>query len=260
MTLSTLLKQGSKVVADHAPALLTALGVSGTVATAVLASKASYQASEVIRASEPDHVGAAGTRKQRIKERFPLVWKLYVPPVTTGVVTVGAIICANRVSAKRVTAAYSLLAMTQQAFSEYQDEITDMLGAKKEQAARDNIIQKKIAGDDIELHNVHIPENQQLCCEVYTGRYFSGTMEGLRKSMNELNAQINQNKYATLDDWYFLIDVQGTQFSDTHGWTSDRGLLDLVFTSALTTDGKAVLAFKYNYLAPVHDPGGVCLW
>lgn len=252
MTLSTLLKQGTKVVADHAPALLTAFGVSGTVTTAVLASKASYRASEIIHADE-DGAGTAGTFKQRWKERIPLVWRLYIPPVTTGVVTVGAIICANRISTKRAAAAYSLLTMTQQAFSEYREEITEVIGPKKEEAARDNIVQKKVEGASPEIHNILVRENQQLCCEMHTGRYFASDMQTIRKGMNDLNAQLIDRGWATLDDWYYIAGLESTQFSDNWGWTTRNGLLDLKFTSALTRDGKPVLAFTYNYLIPIHQ-------
>jgi hypothetical protein len=86
-----------------------------------------------------------------------------------------------------------------------------------------------------------------LCCEMWTGRYFTSDMESLRKAENELNARLLKHDYATLDDFYYLLKLPMTTSSGEAGWKSDK-LMGLEFSTVLTPDGRPCLTFEYNYI------------
>lgn len=248
MDLHYLIKKAEKALRDNSPTILTSFGVSGTLTTAYLASKASFKASEIIRQHD---VTRPLNRKDLFKERFGLVWKLYIPAAISGAVTIGCIIGAAKIGNRRmaaVTAAYSL---SEKAFTEYKDKVTEKFGKNKEQSVRDEIAQDKV--------KQNAPSSQQilmagpgnvLCCELYTGRYFTSDIESLRKAQNEINAKIVREVYATLNDFYYIIGLSQTSYSGDIGWDSYK-LMELEFSTVLTNDGKPCLAFEYNYVKPI---------
>lgn len=221
---------------DHAPTILTAIGVSGTVGTAYLAGKASWYARGRVTEKPADI-----TTKEILTE----VWDLYIPPAIAGGLTIGAIICSNRISSKRMAAAYGLLAMSQKTLSDYQEKAIEHLGIKKERAMRDEIAEDKIKKNPPPAF-VGIGSGPVLCCELYTGRYFNSDMETLMRAENKINSIVNNERYALLSEFYEEVGLGRTTGGDTVGW--EHKLMKLSITAIMTDDGRPCLAFDYNYI------------
>lgn len=243
MNLISLAHSAQKVIKSNSPAILTALGVSGTIGTAYLAGKASYRAA--IRIRDHEYMEARENDPLTIGEKIELVWDLYVPAVAAGAVTVGSILGANHISSKRTAAAYSLLAVAEKGFAEYRDKAIEVHGEKKDQ-----MIREEIAKDHIRANppgeTILVGSGPVLCCELFTGRYFNCDMEKLRKSQNDVNAKLMSDMYVTLSDFYYMIGIPPTSDSGRIGWEADKQL-SLDFTSILCEDGRPCLAFDYNY-------------
>lgn len=237
-----LLKQGDRFLRHNSPTLLTALGVSGTVYTAYLTGKATWIAVETIEIEEEDHLLSN-------KERFALVWDLYIPPVLAGALTVGCIVGANRVSSKRIAAAYSLVALSERTFEEYRDKVVEQIGNNKEQAVRDEIAQDKVTNAP-QSKMIMIESGEVLCFESMTGRYFTSSMERLKRSENEINAYLLRESYATLDDFYYMVGLDSTDDSCRVGWVSER-MLELGFSSTISKSNTPCLVVTYNYIRPI---------
>lgn len=239
-TFGNLVTRASQVLKSNSPAILTALGVSGTITTAYLTGKASYRAAQRL-SEEPAWLSN--------REKAELVWDLYVPAAFSGAFTIGCIVGATRISSKRAAAAYSIVTLSEKAFEEYREKVVEKLGERKEQEVRDEIAQSRVdshpGGSAIVVGSGNV-----LCCELFTMRYFQSDMESLRKAENNINAKLNQHDYATLDDFYYMVGLGFTSDSGSIGWQSDR-LMSLDFTTTLTGDGKPCLAFGYNYTRPL---------
>lgn len=244
MTLMTIVKQAEKFTADNSPLILTAIGVAGTVTTAVLTGKASIKAHDLIRENEPQHGEQTG------REKVLLTWKLFVPPITVGALTVTSIILANQIGTRRAAAMAAAYAVSEKAFSEYKDEVIKKLGETKERAIRDDLAQEQVNENPIGSRQVIITGGGNvLCYEPYTGRYFHSDMETLKKAQNDLNYKVLNHYYASLTDFYDLIGLDQTDISDEVGWNSDD-LLDLVFSTVLADDGRPCLSMSYK-VAPI---------
>ncbi len=244
MNLISLAQTAQKVIKSNSPAILTALGVSGTLGTAYLAGKASYRAAIRIKEQEPPD------NPMTLGEKFELVWDLYVPAVAAGAVTVGSIIGANHISSKRTAAAYSVLAVAEKGFAEYRDKVVEVHGEKKEAAIREEIAKDHIRANP-PGETIVVGSGSVLCCELFTGRYFNCDMEKLRRSQNDINAKLMSEMYATLSDFYYMIGLPPTSDSGRIGWESDKQLA-LSFTSILCEDSRPCLAFDYNYTKVLH--------
>ncbi len=251
MNLQAIIHNTREVLKSNAPTIFTGVSVVGTVSTAVLAARAGYKAHAIISADEAVG-GTAGDRKQRIRERAKLTWKLYIPAVSSGVVTTVAIVGANKISAQRTAAAVTAYSLTETAFSEYKDQVIQTVTKNKEQAIRDQVATDRVAKSVPPPGTVIVDgSGDVLCCELHTQRYFMSTMEKLRRALNDVNLSINNDRYVPLDELYDALDLPYTSTSKHLGWTLERGLLDMTFSSVLTPDGRPCLAFDYNYLMPL---------
>ncbi len=249
----------------RSPLILSSMAVSGVVTTSYLTGKATWEASQEIRGWE-EHNGYDGygrghgleegpgnTTKQRLKERAVMTWKLYIPAAASGVVTIACIVGTARVSNKRAAAAQAAFVLTERAYSEYRNKVIEEYGERKDQTIRDSIAEDRVKNNTPPSAEVLVtgPGNV-LCCELHTGRYFASDMETLRKAQNDLNSRLLGQDSSSLDDFYWLIGLNGTSNSSDLGWNSDK-LMSLEFTTVLTEDGRPCLAFEYNYIRPIYE-------
>lgn len=250
MHLNNLTRNVQRVLRDNSSTILTAFGVSGVLTTAYLTAKASFKASEMFR-DDPRGVTVCGKFYQdplTPKEKVELVWKLYIPAGISGALTIGCIISGTRVGMRRTAAAYSLLTVSEKAFSEYRDKVIDQVGEKKEQALRDEIAQDRVTQSSQGV--IVIGSGNVLCYEMHTGRYFNSDMETLRKAQNNINAKLISEMEASLSDFYYLVGLPYTSHSSGTGWSSDK-MLELSFSTVLSEDGRPCISFEYNYVKPL---------
>lgn len=230
----------------NSPVILSVAAGVGTITTAILVGKASYQAANVIREYEENNAPAINP-KERLKDRTRLVWKLYIPSTISTVSTVACVIGANRMETKKTIAANAVLAVTERAYSDYRNKIVEELGPRKDQSIRDKVVADQVTNNPPPSQDVLVtgPGNV-LCCELFTMRYFACDMEKLRRANNELNSKLLKHDYATLDDFYYMLGLSPTTTSGNIGWQSDK-LMDLIFSTTLSDDGRPCITFEYNY-------------
>jgi hypothetical protein len=235
---------------SHSPVIYSSIAGVGTVLTAYLAGRASFEAARRIDAHEEKH-GASGNKIERTTDRIKLVWKLYIPSAISASTTIVSIAAANKVSANKTIAAQTALTASQQLFNDYRDRVIEEYGDHKDQAIRDKVAEKRVKDLPPPTENVMaIGPGKVLCCEQFTGRYFASDMETLRKAQNDINAKLLSQDYATLDDLYYMIGLSGTTGSSQIGWRSDKQM-SLIFSAVMSEDGRPCLSFEYNYTRPL---------
>lgn len=252
MTLATIFKQAEKFTADHSPQILTGIAVAGTLTTAVLTGKAAYKAFAILNEPEVDPSGYNAGFVKRVlepKEKVLLTWKLFIPPAAVGVLTVASVITANQIGTRRAAAMAAAYTLSEKAFHEYKDKVVEKLGANKEQSVRDDIAQDRVRNNPVTERAIYATRGgSDLCFEPYSGRYFSSSMEALKKAQNDLNYQVINNYYASLSDFYDLLGLDRTKISDDLGWNCDR-LLELSFSTVLSDDDRPCLVIDYHTAA-----------
>lgn len=247
------LRDAAKIVehtlTKNSPAILTAIGVVGTLTTAYLTGKATIKAMAILdqeqlrrNLARRDGYGDIPTSREKIL----LVWKEYIPPAMMAALTVGSIIGSNYVSSRRAAALAVVYSLAEKSFDEYRAKVIEKLGAKKEEGVRDEVAMDRVAKNP-PSPTVVIESGEVLCHEAFTGRYFTCSMERIRAARNEFNHQVMQDFSASLTDFYYLIGLARTDISDNIGWNSDK-LMELQFTSGLTPDGRPCMVFTYSTL------------
>lgn len=244
MNLMDIRRIAGRTLCKNGDVILLSFSVSGLATTVYLTGKASFRAAWVINEEE-----RITTAHVEIKDAVKAVWKFYIPAAISGVFTVGSIVGGHKFGAKKTAAAYSLLTVSEKAFSEYQDKVIEQIGEKKEQTVRDDIVRDKVTQTP-GANMVIVGPGNVLCYEMHTGRYFNSDMETLRKAENTINAQILRENEANLNDFYHLVSLPHTSYSSCTGWNSDK-LMALHTSTVLSEDGRPCIAFDYNYVKPL---------
>ncbi len=240
----------TKTLKSNSPEILTALGVSGLVTTTYLTGKAAFKASSVIDAKESIE-GTHSERKERVKARAKLTWKLYIPAGISGAFAIGCIVGASKANGSRTAAAVTAYSLTERAFSEYKEKVVEQIGKGKEQTIRDELAQERVAKKPSGSQEVLVVgTGHVLCCELFTHRYFRSDMEALRKAQNDINSHVVNDVYVTIEEFYDLVGLPNTSNSSNFGWDSDK-LMELQFSTVLAEGGEPCLAFDYNYTKPL---------
>lgn len=247
----------NRLVAEHSASILTAVGMTGTVTTAVLTGRAAFKAARLIEETEEEILindKDAEISILSITERVKLTWTLFIPAVGAGATTVSAIFFANQIASKKSAALAAAYGLSDKAFQEYKDKVVEKLGEKKELAVRDELAQDRVNNSPINDRQVIIVGNGDvLCFDSLSGRYFQSTMESIKKAENTVNHDIIHHMYASLSKFYDEIGLPPTAFSDNIGWNTNN-ILDLSYSTTFADDGRPCLVIDFN-VPPISDYG-----
>lgn len=239
MTIRTVLKATEKFVTDNSPGILTGLAVVGTVSTALLTARAAFDLGMDLNAG--DYLaGAKYDKKDLVKSR----WKDFAPAAITGVATITCIVASNRIGARRTAAITAAFQLSEKLAEEYKERVVKTLGEKKEELMRAELGQERMertGGSE----SIIIVGPEVVFYDELSGRFFKHEMEKVRKAVNDINHRVNTDFYASLSDFYDLIGLDRTGFSDEVGWNPEE-LLEVSFSATLLTDGRPAVAMSYN--------------
>lgn len=238
-------------VKENSSTLLTAGGVVGTVATAVLSGRASIKAYKILQAEEDKRVSKARISNEEIEKLTPaekvlLVGVHFVPPLVMGSLTIGSIIMANRMSAQKAAALAAAYGMSQKHFEEYKAKVEEKLTGPKKSEVNEELAQERI--NRTKGHeNIVVVEGEVLCFDQPTGRYFRSTMEDIRQAVNSTNREIIQTDFASASYFYEELGLPATNWTDQVGWNTDQ-LLELEYSTVLAPNDRPCIAINFKTL------------
>ena len=254
-------KNLSSTLTKHSPEILTGVGIAGMITSTVLAVKATPKALTLIEErkeeinsktfdenidqdyslknhKEIDHLG--------FKETVKTVWKCYIPSAVMMTVSTACLIGASSVHIKRNAVLATAYQLSEAAATEYKNKVVETIGAKKEEAIRDQINKDRVENNPVSNNEVFITEKgNTLCYEPMSGRYFKSDIDKINKAVNEINRRINQSYYVSLNELYDELGLEETSLGRELGWNSNMGLLEL-HLSAQVSDGNPCLVLDFN--------------
>lgn len=259
MDLSALFQRAGKVAAKNSPAILSAIGVTGTITTAYLAAKGAFRAKEILdEAAEQKKAApktevvvdgetvAESTGELSTEEKFQLTWQCYVPAAISATVGITGIIFAARVSERRNAALMSAYSVLEKSYGEYRAKTLAKVGKNKEQGIRDEIAQDNVTKNPPSASEIVIvTEGHVLCRDLYSGRYFNTDMQSLRKVQNDINWEILNNGYASLSDVQDKLGLHHTTGSDDIGWNTDRQF-EINITTTVSENERPCFAIEFT--------------
>lgn len=246
------LRSTGQTLNHNSPTILTGAAVVGFAATIVLAIRATPKAEKLISRHEWNLKDSSADEMNEY-EKTPVdvvkvAWKPYIPAAVTGLATVACIIGANQIGMRRNAALFAAYGIADTAFREYKSEVLEQLGINKERKVVDAVAAKKIDANPVNDAQVIITGGgDQLCYDSLTGRYFKSDVESIRRAENEINRRINQDMFASHNEFYELLGLDPVAVGDELGWNIDN-FVELIFTSHLASDGRPCISLGYARL------------
>lgn len=235
---------------ENSSAILTAGGCVGVVATAVLSGRAAVKAHQILKKHEDDVVVVSedGVSTEMNKmEKVYLAGPAFIPPVIVGAATIGSVVAANMMSAKRAAALAAAYGVSQRQLEEYKAKVQQKLTGPKNQAIKDEIAQDRVNEHPPTKEVIILAGGDVLCYDMLTGRYFQSTVEQIRQAEAKINAELLNHQCASLSSFYDEIGLPSTSFTETVGWNiSGQDLLGVELSTIMTPDQKPCIAIDFN--------------
>lgn len=238
----------------HSPEILIVAGVVGTVASTVLACKATTKVGKIVDDTKNDieevhnAVEAGVTKanepytKDDSKKDLTIIYaqtgvklvKLYAPSAVLGVLSLTGIITSHNILRKRNAALAAAYVTIDKTYKEYRGRVIERFGENVDKELRYNIKAKKIeetvkdpeTGKEKKVKTtvgVASPEVNDYArwfdesCENYEGNMEYNLMY-LRAQQQFANDKLRVDGYLFLSDIYEILGIRRTKMSQTVGW------------------------------------------
>ena len=242
----------------HSPEILTAVGVVGTVASAVIACKATTKLGEVLEEGRQEeekistYVEEHGyseeyTETDHKKDLVIVksanvvnVAKLYAPAVILGVASLGCIITSHRISYKRNAALAAAYAAVDKSFKEYRGRVVERFGEKLDQELKYNLkteeIEKTVVdenGKETVVKETVVtgePSMYAKFFDEYCDQWVKDAEMNrykVQQIQNWCNEKLKARGYLRLNEVYEMFGMEKSKAGQRAGWVYDPKNPDL---------------------------------
>lgn len=124
------------------------------------------------------------------------------------------LIGASSTNLRRNAALATAYTLSESTLKEYQEKVVETIGEKKEQSIRDSVSKDKMVKNPVREVILTESGGNTICYDVLSGRYFKSDRDKITRVMNELNRQMRDEMYVTLNDFYYELGLDGTKMGD----------------------------------------------
>lgn len=246
--LASIAKSVRTAMKKHSPEILTGIGIAGMITTTIMAVRATPKALILIG----DKKDELGTDELTKMEMVKAAWPCYIPSALVGTASVLCLIGASSTNMRRNTALATAYTLSETTLKEYQEKVVETIGEKKERDIREQVAKEKMIKNPVREVILTERGGNTICYDVISGRYFKSDRDTINRIVNELNRQMRDEMYVSLNDFYYELGLDGTKLGDDLGWNIDKGYIDINYSSHLDANGTPCLVIDYQ-VAPVYD-------
>lgn len=251
MDISSIIKSIGPMIKHNSPAILTGLGVAGSIGSMVMAIKVTPTAQDKLDMAYLTKNNAHVITEEEpsvsltVAEVLKITWMDYIPAVGLQVLAITCVIGAQSINMRRQAALISVATISETAFSEYQEHMA-VETPVKDRKVRDDIAKSKVDANPVSTREVLlVGDGDQLFYEEYTDRYFTSTMQKVQKAVNDTNYRILGQNYASLNEFYSTIGLKPVPQGEEVGWTTEH-ILEVDYSSQITDDDRAAIVLSYD--------------
>lgn len=242
-------------VKKHSPEILIVAGVVGTVASAVMACKATTKLSTVLEERKKD-VNAvhecseneeikADYSQEDAKKDLTIIYaqtgvklvKLYAPAIALGALSITSIVASNNILRKRNVALAAAYATVDKSFKEYRNRVVERFGEQVDKELKYDIKAKKFEETvkDPETGKEKKVKSTVNVANADSGyaRFFDETCKGyekdtqynllmLRGQQQYANDLLHARGYVFLNDVYDMLGIDRTKEGQIVGWVYNK--------------------------------------
>lgn len=246
--LTSIAKSVRTAMKKHSPEILTGIGIAGMITTTIMAVRATPKALVLIE----DKKDELGTDELTKAETVKAAWPCYIPSALVGTASVLCLIGASSTNFRRNTALATAYTLSESTLKEYQEKVVETIGEKKERDIREQVAKEKMVKNPVREVILTEKGGNTICYDVISGRYFKSDRDTISRIVNDLNRQMRDEMYVSLNDFYYELGLDSTKMGDDLGWNIDKGYIKIDFSSHLDANGTPCLVMDYQ-VAPVYD-------
>lgn len=217
-----ILKTVSTSAVKHSPEILTAAGTIGLVVAGIIAVKETPKAIKI----KEEYESRVDTEEPiTLVDEIKICWKVYLPSVLIGTLSIVSIIFARRLDAKRMAAWAAAYQISETSINRLEQSIKDEYGEKKLKKMQDKADLKVMEEHPIVPDQIiDTGDGDDLFCDYYSGHYFRSSVNAINGRYNNFIAKLNREDYLTPNDWLYFLSIprMGEDVGDNSYFTSKQ--------------------------------------
>lgn len=232
----------------HLPELLAGAGVTLLIASGINAVLVTPKANKALEQKKD----ISHKTELTVKEKVSTAGKYYIMPVTGAALGAACVVASVTTSNKRYLALSSAYSFVNDTFKTYKEKVIETVDEKTAQK-----IQDKVAGARLEKKPIDnsaqvivTGDDEVLCFDSYSGRYFKSNPTKIKEIENSINYQLIHFNYISLNDIYNYLSLENIDLGYEIGWSIDtvpsNSMFKFELSSKLASNGKPCLVIDYN--------------
>lgn len=207
----------------HSPTILTVIGSTGVVITAVLAVKGTPKALKLIEEAK-----MTKGDELTVGETVQVAWKPYIPATISCVSTILCIVGVNYLNIQKQKNLMSAYMLLDNAFKEYRNRISERYGEEVDEEFSHDLVRKQLE----EMEDIY---TETLFFEFNSMRFFEANIHKVLQAEYKATTQFSQCGYLTLNEYYSYLGIEPSSYGEAMGWSkyqmqTEEHVDDLEFT------------------------------
>lgn len=245
MNVSSIIQTSKSYIGKNLPTILSVASILGVVGVGASASRDSLKARDIL-----DNMDTANMTQTQIVRA---VWKCYIPTSLVVLATGASIVMTRSVDKRRIAALSAAYSMVEVAAKEYKTHVLKEFGEKGLEQIENSISSGRLEDHPLNNESVIIEtgNGSTLMYDSMSGRYFKSDIEIVRKVVNDLNQQVINVGYVSLNIFYSMLGLEQIELGDELGWNTDE-LLEVRFDAKIAADKTPCIVLGY-YTTPKYE-------
>ena len=204
----------------HVSLILTCLGATGVVVTAIVTAKTTVKAMHILEEAEENC-------KLSKMEKFKIVAPTYIPATILGVSTVACIFGANVLNQRYQASLMSAYALVNSSYNDYKRKLKELYGEDAHNKIVDELAIEKadkiyiransfIGGSYLTIDGENA--EKKLFYDEFSKRYFEASVEQVLSAEYHLNRNYMLRGSACVNEFYEFLGIASIDGGDALGW------------------------------------------
>lgn len=206
--------------------------MAGFITSVIMAAKAAPKAEYELDLLEERQ--AEWSRLDQVKAVAPV----YAPAAGMILISTACIVASNRAHRHRYASLLALYSIGEKTLQKWQTSVLEEVGEKKYEKVRERTVSPN---EDPVPTAILLDEDRVMFFDVFSGRYFRlNSVETVRRIVNDMNDQLLSGDWISLNEFYFELGLERTEYGDDIGWAAYQGTIQIDFDSFLKEDRPCV--------------------
>ena len=175
--------------------------------------------------------------------------RCYWPTAVLFILSASCMIGSVCLAHHQIKALAVVASTAESALTDYQKAAADLLGEKKAGDIKDQVNKNRVAENPPKEDEIFdTGRGKSLCYDPISGRSFYSDIDQIRAAINNLNADLLDMNFVSLNDYYEALGLEPTKYGSDHGWHYHSNgpygaQIRVCYTSAKVRPGTAETAF-----------------